>query len=387
MQKFFHYLVLVTTLLGGGTAWAAAITGSVTNGTTNRPASGDDVVLLTLSEDGMSESARVKTDSAGHFLFKIIESAGSHLVRVVHQGVTYHSIVPADGKRLKIKVYDVAEKLAGISAVMDVQRFEATDDTLEIKQLVTMRNSSRPPRTLLNDRPFEIQLPPNAKVQSRLVQYEGGQPLKQSPVADEQKGQYHFVFPLRPGDTRFAVVYRLPYTGEALIEPQLRNPLEQFVVMLPKSMKFEPKTVGIFQPRPNVTPDHVEGTGQSIPDRPRISDLGHRNVGRTAGHSQTSPAALASIDDRNVIQAQEPAFEDVVPFAIDPVHPPGEIDQQLVQTVFEKTAIVFSVAISLHAHKHDSSPCMHRRIQIGEFPLVRGDLPIRMLELFKQQHP
>ena len=95
--------------------------------------------------------------------------------------MAYHSIVPADGKRLKIKVYDVAEKLAGISAVMDVQRFEATDDTLEIKQLVTMRNSSRPPRTLLNDRPFEIQLPPNAKVQSGLVQYEGGQPLKQTP--------------------------------------------------------------------------------------------------------------------------------------------------------------------------------------------------------------
>jgi hypothetical protein len=277
LQKFFQYVVLVTTLLGGGTAWAAAITGSVTNGTTNQPASGDDVVLLTLAEDGMSESARVKTDSAGHFLFKIIESAGSHLVRVVHQGVTYHSVVHADGKRLKIKVYDVADKLAGISAVMDVQRFEATDDTLEIKQLVTMRNNSRPPRTLLNDRPFEIQLPPNAKVQSGLVQFEDGQPLKQSPLPDEQKGQYHFVFPLRPGDTRFAVVYRLPYTGEALMEPQFRGALEQFVVMLPKSMKFEPKTAGIFQRKSNVTLDHVEATGLVKPGQTlafRISGTG-----------------------------------------------------------------------------------------------------------------
>src|SRR5258705_505086 len=83
----------------------------------------------------------------------------------------------------------------------------------------------------MNDRPFEIQLPPNAKMQSGLVQFEDGQPLKQSPVADEQ-GQYHFVFPLRPGDTRFAVVYRVPYTGEALIEPKIRDAREQFVIML-----------------------------------------------------------------------------------------------------------------------------------------------------------
>jgi hypothetical protein len=316
LQKFFRYVVLVTTLLGGGTAWAAAITGSVKNGTTNQPASGDDVVLLTLSEHGMSESARVKTDSAGHFLFRIIESAGSHLVRVVHQGVTYHSVVHADGKRLKIKVYDVAEKLAGISAVMDVQRFEATDDTLEIKQLVTMRNNSRPPRTLLNDRPFKIQLSTDAKVQSGLVQFGDGQPLKQDPVADEQKGQYHFVFPLRPGDTRFAVVYRLPYTGEALIEPQLRGALEQFVVMLPKSMKFEPKTAGIFQRKSNVTLDHVEGTGPVKPGQTiafRISGTGRleelQGTRKQAPEGQTAPQESPGGGLGRPIEAPDPLQE------------------------------------------------------------------------------
>ena len=70
------------------------------------------------------------------------------------------------------------------------------------------------------------------------------------------------VSPLRPGDTRFAVVYRLPYRGEAIIEPKLRNPMERFVVMLPKSMKFEPTSSGIFQPMPNVSPDNVQGTAR-----------------------------------------------------------------------------------------------------------------------------
>jgi len=277
LRQLFRYLVLGTTLMGSGAAWAATLTGTVTNGTSNKPAAGDEIVLLILSNDGMNESARVKTDGAGRFVFKVPDSAGSRVVRVIHQGVTYHSIVPADGTRVNVRVYDTAEKVEGISAVMDVQRFEATDETLEIKQLVTMRNDSKPPRTLMNDCPFEIQLPPDAQVQSGLVQFEDGQPLKQRPLTGDQKGQYYFVFPVRPGDTRFAVVYRLPYKGEAVIAPTIRNPYERFVVMLPKSIKFEPKAAGIFQPMPDTTPDNVQGTAPLTPGQTlafRISGKG-----------------------------------------------------------------------------------------------------------------
>jgi hypothetical protein len=151
---------------------------------------------------------------------------------------------------------------------MDVERLEATDETLEIKQLITVRNQSRPARTLMNDRPFEIQLPADAHLESGMVQIEDGQPLKQKPMPAEQKGQYYFVSPIRPGDTRFAVVYRLPYNGEALIEPQIRNPLERFVIMMPKSMKFAPKTMDVFQPMLGTTPDNVLGTCASPKLRP-----------------------------------------------------------------------------------------------------------------------
>jgi hypothetical protein len=208
----------------------------------------------------MKEGVRVKTDGGGRFVFNITDPAGSLLVRVFHQGVAYHSPVPPDGKLVKVTVYDAAGKMEGVSAVMDVQRFEATSETLEIKQLVTIRNDSKPPRTLTSDHSFEIQLPPDAEVESGMVQVEEGPPLKRTVVPAEQKGRYYFSFPIRPGDTRFAVVYRLPYTGEVVIEPTIRDPLERFVVMLPKSMKFEPRTAGVFQPMPGTTQDHVEGT-------------------------------------------------------------------------------------------------------------------------------
>ena len=109
-------------------------------------------------------------------------------------------------------------------------------------------------------RPFEIQLPPEAQVESGLVQIEDGQPLRDKPTPGDHRGEYYFRFPLRPGDTRFAVVYQLPYKGEAVLEPKIRNAQERFVVMLPKSMRFEPQAAGIFRPMPDVTPDNMQGT-------------------------------------------------------------------------------------------------------------------------------
>jgi 5-hydroxyisourate hydrolase-like protein (transthyretin family) len=255
-----RYTLFVAFLITSDLASGSDLTGTVINGTTKKPAAGDEVVLVSLSEDGMKERARTTTDPAGHFSLAIAESQGTYLVRVVHQGVMYHKVPEPGAKSIVVRVFDVAKKAEGIAAVMDVQRFEATADTLEVRQLITMRNDSKPPRTLMNDRPFEISLPADAQVESGLVQVENGKPLKQRPVRGEQEGRYYFTSPIRPGDTRFAIVYRLPYRGEALIVPQIRNPLQRFVVMLPQSMKFEPLAAGIFRPMPGTSPDNVQGT-------------------------------------------------------------------------------------------------------------------------------
>ena len=47
-------------------------------------------------------------------------------------------------------------------------------------------------------------------------------------------------FPLRPGETRFSVVYTLPYTGSINIDPKSVYPLEHFVAIAPKAMQFAP---------------------------------------------------------------------------------------------------------------------------------------------------
>ena len=315
--KIFGF-VLATLLFVCGLASAGELTGRVTNGTTKKPAVGDEVLLLTVSGGSEKESARAKTDGTGHFSLNAADVRGTRLVRVVHHGVTYEKMAEPDATFVAIQVYEVADTLDGLTAVMDVQRFEARSDTLEVKQLVTMHNASKPPRTLVNDRPFSIQLPPEAQVLSGLVQIADGQPLKSKPAPGERKDEYYFRFPLRPGDTRFAVVYRVPYNGEAVVEPRIRNAQERFVVMLPKSMTFEPKAGSIFQAMPDVSQDNVQGTepvtlGQTLAFR--ISGTG--TLAELQGRQQTSrsenvqPAVQpAGQPDRGFHTSPEPSRRD-----------------------------------------------------------------------------
>src|ERR1700704_3463562 len=191
-------LAFFAALVASIPASAGDLSGKVMNGTTKKPAVGDQVVVLTVSNGKMTEGPRAKTDGAGHFSLIVADSRVPHLVRVVHQTVPYETMTEPDANMVAIQVYDIADKLDALTAVMDVQRFEARSDTLEVKQLVTMHNASKPPRTLINDRPFSIQLPPEAEVLSALVQVAESEPLKSKPVRGEGKDEYYFRSPLRP---------------------------------------------------------------------------------------------------------------------------------------------------------------------------------------------
>ncbi len=75
----------------------------------------------------------------------------------------------------------------------------------------------------------------------------GGMPVASSPVPLGDKGHYAFVFPVRPGETRFQVSYRLPYTGSYQFSQRLSLPAENVAIMMPKSMKFTPGAASPFQ--------------------------------------------------------------------------------------------------------------------------------------------
>ncbi|MGH9493074.1 MAG: carboxypeptidase regulatory-like domain-containing protein [Terriglobales bacterium] len=254
--KTLRAMALLAALAGA--AFAAELTGTVRNATTGKPAAGDYVVLLAMA-GGMDEVGRAKTDSQGRFRLTVDDPSTPHLIRVNHQKVNYHKAAPPGTQSVEIEVYDSAAKVEGVRAVVDVLRFEADSSSLQVTELYGIRNNSQPPKTLMSERSFEIYLPPGAEIQSSTAMSSGGMPVNSAPVPTGQKNRYAFIFPLRPGETRFQISYRLPYSGEADFQPRLAQPTEHLVVMVPPSMRFRSNAgEGAFQSMPEETGANVQ---------------------------------------------------------------------------------------------------------------------------------
>src|SRR5512142_2437527 len=129
--------ILLTAVMVAALAVVAAaqnITGTVTNGTTGKPAAGAEVALLSLSQ-GMQEIGSTKTDALGHFSFPAPQDAQApHMVRVTHQGVSYF---PQSGPLMpgsttaEVTIYDGAPKLDGLSQTVDVERLQSDGKQLQ----------------------------------------------------------------------------------------------------------------------------------------------------------------------------------------------------------------------------------------------------------------
>ncbi len=239
------FLLFCTFFLLAAPASAQILTGTVNNGTTGKPAGGDDVVLIKLAQ-GMEEATRTKTDASGHFSFKLPD-AGPHLIRAIHQGVTYHGMAPPGASSVTVQVFDVSKNIDGISVTADVMRFQAQGNELQSIRLFAVSNTSDPPRTQMNDHNFEFYLPEGAQIDQGMAMTGGGQPINSSAVPEKEKNRYRFVFPLRPGETQFQVGFHLTYSGELSVYPKALYGAQHFVVMLPKTMQFTPGPGTVFQ--------------------------------------------------------------------------------------------------------------------------------------------
>ena len=225
---------------------AVTLTGTVTNRTKNKPVGGDDVVLIRLSQ-GMQEAARTQTNAAGRYTLDVPDD-GLHLVRVTHDKANYFKAVQPGTTSVDVDVFTAAAKVPGIVAEADVMRLQtdASGGLLRIVENFFLKNDSDPPMTQFSEKPFDFFLPAGAVVEGSAALAPGGMPVQSAPVPLSDPNHYTFIFPIRPGETRFQITYHLPYNGQANLAPRPTMATDTVAVMLPKSMQFRPATDSPF---------------------------------------------------------------------------------------------------------------------------------------------
>ena len=73
-------------------------------------------------------------------------------------------MAPPGTTSVELEVYDVGKKIEGITNVADIMRFQASQGQLEVQRVFAVQNSSKPPRTQMNERNFEFYVPDGAKI-------------------------------------------------------------------------------------------------------------------------------------------------------------------------------------------------------------------------------
>jgi hypothetical protein len=238
-------LIFVILLAAASLRAATNVTGTITNGTTNKPAAGAEVILLKL-EGGMSEEGRTKSDAHGHYTITAENGGAPHVLRVMHQNVSYNEPLPPGTEKKDVTVYESAKKIDGITTSVDAMWIKAEPGTkqAQIAEMFIVKNASTPPRTQMSDNNFEFTLPAGATVEFSEAKSPGGLPIKTAAVPQGAGGRYSFIFPLRPGETTFQIGYHLPYSGELKLDPKANYPTDHIAIGIPKSMQFSATNSG-----------------------------------------------------------------------------------------------------------------------------------------------
>ena len=81
-----------------------------------------------------------------------------------------------------------------------------------------------------------------------------------------------------------------------------------------------------------------------------------------------------AVDGADVVEAEEAALEEVVALGVLAVHPPREVEEQLVEDALEELVVLVAGDLP-HPQRR---PGVHRRVHVRERPLVRRQLAVRV---------
>ena len=232
--------VVPALLLAMALAASAAITGQVQNGSHgDQPVQGAEVTLVQL-QGTMQPVAHTTTDAAGKFQFSQSTPAGQPmLVRVVYEGVPYFQPLPPGQTDATVEVFDAssdASKLQLESIVMVVQPAGKWLAIIEQDEINNQEKRAYYKKGGL----FQFRVPPGVKPDGARVIGPSGMPVAQDPKATGKPGIYTIDYPVRPGDNKIQISYRLPYDAQkATLTVHPVYPVAHFEVYVPTPMSFE----------------------------------------------------------------------------------------------------------------------------------------------------
>jgi hypothetical protein len=217
---------------------AGVVSGTVRNGTTNRPAAGVDVVLIQL-QGGMQAVANTKTDSAGRYHF---DNPGlgqaPMLIRAIYRGVNYHEPAPPGKTSVDVEVFEPTAKPDAFAVSAHAIVLQPSGSDLTVGEIYSIDNQTQPPMAYFKqDGSFVFSLPQGAQISDVSASGSSGMPVTQGTI-DKGKNLEAIAYPFRPGESGVRISYKLPYPGnQAKLKFVSPYAAERFAIFAPPGVE------------------------------------------------------------------------------------------------------------------------------------------------------
>lgn len=205
------FLAAVLPCLLASVSLAGTISGTVTNGTTNKPAAGVEVILIQL-QGTMKPVANTKTDAQGHYqLSNDLLGSGPMLLRAVYRGVNYHQPVTPGMTTADVQVFEPTDNPSAISVSTHYIVLQPNGTDLTVGELFKVSNKTNPPVAYYRSGgSFLFELPKGAQIGDVSAGAASGMPVIETPL-DKGNGMQAIDYAFRPGDSEVQISYHMPY--------------------------------------------------------------------------------------------------------------------------------------------------------------------------------
>jgi len=189
----------------------AVVSGTVTNGTTGKPQANVKVTLFKVG-GGMEALKTVQSDAEGKFSIDVAPK-GPALVQTEWEGVTYNTMVPPGtaSTGLTPTVFDVT-KQAGTAKVSQHMVLIEPGEALQVSESLFINNDTKSAFSDPTAGTLRFYLPEaaNGDVQVTINEPQALIPLQRPAEKTSTPNVYKVNYPIKPGETRFDITYRLP---------------------------------------------------------------------------------------------------------------------------------------------------------------------------------
>jgi hypothetical protein len=195
---------------------AFTVRGKITNGTTGAVVKEAKITIIQPSA-GMKEVGSLETHDGTYQFTNLGADAPIYLLRTEYHGVMYNGQVPVTGQdqEVNVEVYEPTTSWKDVDLVVPHLAATRNGNELHVEQMYEIDNNTSPPKTITakDGGAFRMWLPADMDSITECYVMTGQMPLKVTPIPTDAKDMYSIDYPVRPGQTRIAISYYIPYPG------------------------------------------------------------------------------------------------------------------------------------------------------------------------------